>query len=223
MARSSALEATTLRTFLSSSWFAEAEADSVVSRLLLQSDDPEERRLLESYAAEEQHHAELIDGHLNDRGLEKGPPFWIQPLFRVASSRLHLLLQIFHVELLAGVFYGAMAEATQDLEARALIRRLLRDEARHIRLFRELLARELAVQPWTGRVQAQLIVFGARLGLSVTAWVQSLQLRPVLGATGVHFPVKVFKLLLAQREALFRGAHQPDRPLGWWWAQPIGS
>jgi len=52
----------------------------------------------------------------------------------------------------AGSFYGAMAARIDDEAARDLLRRLLRDEARHIRLHRELLAREIARLGTLGRV-----------------------------------------------------------------------
>ena len=60
------------------------------------------------------------------------------------SARTTLLIQFYHVEILAGCFYGAMAARVRDGAARELLRRLLRDEARHIRLHRELLARQIA-------------------------------------------------------------------------------
>lgn len=220
------LERDTVRTFLSSAFFAEDEAMPTVNRLLAQPCDPEERKLLESYAAEEEGHAQLIRWHFENRNQEFGQPFWIQRLFRLATSRQTMLQQMYTVEVLAAVFYGAMAAHTRDPEARALIRRLLRDEARHIRLARELLARELARASFAGRLKARLFATGLRLGLGVTAWVQARQLKPVLGKTGFTYPKKVMRILAADLDAIFRAPDDAHRPLAWWWssaAEPVAA
>ena len=211
------LERTTLRTFLSSSWFAEDEAAPTVARLLEQPCDEEERRLLLSYAAEETGHAALIAKHFETRGLKFGEPFWIQRVFRLARSRPTMLLQMYTVEVLACVFYAAMATRTKDKDAQALIKILLRDEARHIRLTRELLSRELARQPLAVRLKTRVLAAILRGGVGVTAFVQARQLQPVLGDTGFKFSLKLIRLLSAERSAIFRRPSQPDRPLSWWW------
>jgi rubrerythrin len=217
------LERTTLRTFLSSSWFAEDEAAPTVARLLEQPCDEEERRLLLSYAAEEHGHAELIAKHFQTNGLQFGDPFWIQKVFRLATSRPTMLLQMYTIEVLACTFYGAMAARTKDKDAQALIKILLRDEARHIRLTRELLSRELARQPFLGRLKARTLAAILRVGVGVTAWVQSKQLEPVLGATGLTLSIKLFRLLSAERSSIFRRPSDADRPLGWWWKVPAAA
>lgn len=211
------LQAEILRTFLSSSWFAEDEASPTVKRLLEQPCDDEERRLLESYAAEEDGHAALIAEHFERTNQKLGEPFWIQRVFRLATSRPTMLLQMYTVEVLACTFYGAMAARTKDKQAQDLIRVLLRDEARHIRLCRELLARELARQPLAGRIKAQILAFVLRAGVGVTAWVQARQLRPVLGDTGFTYSQKILRALHADLPAIFRRPADRQRPLGWWW------
>lgn len=215
------LEHDTLRTFLSSSWFAEDEAAPTVARLLEQPCDEEERKLLLSYAAEENGHAALIAKHFETHNLKFGEPFWIQRVFRLARSRPTMLLQMYTVEVLACFFYAAMAKRTKDKEAQALIKTLLRDEARHIRLTRELLARELARQSPIGRLKARTLAAILRLGVGVTAWVQSRQLKPVLGETGFTFSVKLVRLLSAERAMIFRQPAEPERSLSWWWKQPL--
>ncbi len=211
------LERATLRTFLSSSWFAEDEAAPAVARLLEQPCDDEERELLLSYAAEENGHAALIARYFEANGLKFGEPFWIQRVFRLARSRPTMLLQMYTVEVLACFFYAAMAKRTKDKDAQALIKVLLRDEARHIRLTRELLTRELARQTPAARLKTRALAGAFRAAVAVTAWVQSRQLRPVLGETGFSFSVKLFRLLSSERAALFRAPTEPHRPLGWWW------
>ena len=171
-------------TFLASSFFAEDEATPVVEKLLRHPTDSEERALLLSYAAEEDGHARILDAELARRGLPKGPPFWIQKVFRQISARTTLLIQFYHVEILAGCFYGAMAARVRDQAARELLRRLLRDEARHIRLHRELLARQLARLGALGRLKAWLFAFLFRWSFFVTAWYQARQLAPILGDAG---------------------------------------
>lgn len=214
------LEHDTLRTFLSSAFFAEDEAMPTVARLLAQPCDPEERRLLEAYAAEEEGHARLIRWHFERRGLPFGQPFWIQRLFRLASARPTMLQQMYTIEVMAAVFYGAMAAHTKDDEARALIRQLLRDEARHIRLTRELLARELSRTPWAGRLKARVLALGFWLGAGVTARVQARQLAPVLGDTGFTYSKKVMRILAADRPTIFRARSGTPRTLRWWWGAP---
>lgn len=216
------LERDTVRTFLSSAFFAEDEAMPTVNRLLAQPCDAEERTLLESYAAEEEGHAQLIRWHFEQRAEDFGKPFWIQRLFRLATSRATMLQQMYVVEVLAATFYGAMASHTKDREAQALIRRLLRDEARHIRLARELLARELARTGFFGRLKAKLFAAGFIAGVAVTARVQAKQLRPVLGETGFRYSKKIVRVLLADLPVIFRSAGSSSRSLGWWFG-PLGS
>ena len=152
-----------LADFLASSFFAEDEATPVVEKLLRHPTDARSARCCCSYAREEDGHARILDAELARRGLPKGQPFWIQKAFRRMSARTTLLIQFYHVEILAGCFYGAMAARVRDGAARELLRRLLRDEARHIRLHRELLARQIARLGALGRLQ------GARSSLSCFA------------------------------------------------------
>lgn len=207
-----ATERDIVRTFLSSSFFAEDEAAPSVARLLELPCDEEERKLLESYAAEEAGHAALIAQHFATNGLELGEPFWVQRLFKLARARPTMLVQMYTIEVMACLFYGAMAARTHDESAKALLRKLLRDEARHIRLVRELLNRELARLTPLQRFKALGIASLFRVGASVTAFVQARHLAPVLGDTGLAMPRKLFRLLSAERAA------QPSRPLTWWWA-----
>jgi hypothetical protein len=211
-----------LATFLSSSFFAEDEATPVVERLLRHPAPEEERALLLSYAREEDGHARLIEAHLARRGLAKGAPFWIQKVFRRFRARTTLLVQFYNVELLAGTFYGAMAARVEDGEARALLRRLLRDEARHIRLHRELLARHIARLGWPGRVRARALLFVFRLAGFATAWYQARQLAPILGSAGPPLPGKIRRALRGDLAVLFARRRRP-RSLAWWWPVAVGE
>ena len=112
-----------LANFLASSFFAEDEATPVVDKLLQHPTSSEERALLLSYAAEEDSHARILDAELTRRKLPKGQPFWIQKVFRKISARTTLLIQFYHVEIIAGCFYGAMAARLHDHAARDLLRR----------------------------------------------------------------------------------------------------
>src|SRR5262245_13861216 len=172
-----------LANFLAS-FFAEDEAMPVVEKLLGHPTDSEERALLLSYAREEDGHARILDAELARRGLPKGQPFWIQKVFRKIRARTTLLIQFYHVEIIAGCFYGAMAARVRDGAARALLLRLLRDESRHIRLHRELLARQLARSGPLGRLKARVVAFMFRWSFFVTAWYQARQLAPILGEAG---------------------------------------
>jgi rubrerythrin len=209
-----------LANFLSSSFFAEDEATPVVEKLLAHPTSEEERALLLSYAEEEDRHARLIEEHLARRGLPKGAPFWIQKVFRRFRARTLLLIQFYNVEILAGTFYGAMAGRIQDQEARALIRRLLRDEARHIRLHRELLARHIARLGPLGRLEAWTLALVFRAACSVTAWYQARQLAPILGEAGPPLRAKILKKMRADLPFLFGRRQRPERSLDWWWGAP---
>jgi rubrerythrin len=206
-------------TFLASSFFAEDEATPVVEKLLRHPTDSEERALLLSYAAEEAGHARVLDAELARRGLPKGQPFWIQKVFRKISARTTLLIQFYHVEILAGCFYGAMAARVRDQAARALLRRLLRDEARHIRLHRELLARQLARIGALGRLKARLFAFLFRWAFFVTAWYQARQLAPILGEAGPPVRRKIMHKLRADLPFLFGARDRAPMPLDWWWSR----
>jgi rubrerythrin len=209
-----------LAAFLSSSFFAEDEATPVVKKLLLHPTTAEERALLLSYAGEEDSHARLIDQHLARRGLQKGQPFWIQKVFRHFRARTTLLVQFYNVEILAGTFYGAMAARIRDEEARALIRRLLRDEARHIRLHRELLARHIARLGPLGRLKAWALALVFRAACSVTAWYQARQLAPILGEAGPPLRGKILRKLRADLPYLFGPRRRQTQSLTWWWRAP---
>jgi rubrerythrin len=209
-----------LADFLASSFFAEDEATPVVEKLLRHPADDEERALLLSYAREEDGHARVLDAELARRGLPKGQPFWIQRAFRRMSARTTLLVQFYHVEILAGCFYGAMAARVRDGAARALLRRLLRDEARHIRLHRELLARHLARIGALGRLKARLLAFAFRWSFFVTAWVQARQLAPILGPAGPPLRRKILHKLRADLPFLFGPRGRTPVPLDWWWTPP---
>ena len=208
-----------LATFLASSFFAEDEATPVVEKLLRHPTDSEERALLLSYAREEDGHARILDAELARRGLPKGQPFWIQKVFRKISARTTLLLQFYHVEILAGCFYGAMAARVRDDAARALLRRLLRDEARHIRLHRELLARQLARIGALGRLKARLVAFLFRWSFFVTAWYQARQLAPILGEAGPPLRRKILHKLHADLPFLFGARNRTPVSLDWWWSR----
>lgn len=203
------IERATVMTFLSSSWYAEDEASAVVAKLLRHPSSPEERAALVAYARQEDEHAALIDDLFRRRGWTRGQPFWIQRIFRLARARATLLLQFYNVELLAGVFYGAMAARTRDSEAKALIKRLLRDEAWHIRLHRELLARELARLSAPGRLAMRFLALLFRVGMRATAHVQARQLAPVLGDAGKALPAKIAAHLRADVPRLFRHSLVP--------------
>jgi rubrerythrin len=209
-----------LANFLASSFFAEDEATPVVEKLLRHPTNDEERALLLSYAHEEDGHARILDRELARRGLPRGEPFWIQRIFRRMSARTSLLIQFYHVEILAGCFYGAMAARVDDAAARDLLRRLLRDEARHIRLHRELLAREIARLGTLGRLKARLLCFLFRWAFFVTAAYQARQLAPIVGEAGPPLPGKILHKLRADRPFLFGPRNRPPRPLGWWWTPP---
>jgi rubrerythrin len=209
-----------LADFLASSFFAEDEATPVVEKLLRHPADEEERALLLSYAREEDGHARVLDAELARRGLPKGQPFWIQRAFRRMTARTTLLVQFYHVEILAGCFYGAVAARVHDGAARELLRRLLRDEARHIRLHRELLARHLARIGTLGRLKAGVLAFLFRWSFFVTAWYQARQLAPILGDAGPPLRRKILHKLRADLPFLFARRGRAPVPLDWWWAPP---
>jgi hypothetical protein len=207
-----------LAAFLSSSFFAEDEAMPVVQKLLLHPTSAEERALLQSYAAEEDGHARVIADHLARRGLPRGAPFWIQKVFRRFRDRTTLLAQFYSVEVIAGAFYGAMVARIRDAEARALLRRLLRDEARHIRLHRVLLARHISRLGRWGRARARLVLALFRAGAALVAWYQGRQLAPILGDAVSPLRAKIRRKLRADVAFLFgEGAAIAARPVDWWW------
>jgi rubrerythrin len=212
-----------LAAFLASSFFAEDEATPVVEKLLRHPTDGEERALLLSYAREEDGHARILDRELARRGIPKGEPFWIQRIFRRMSARTSLLIQFYHVEILAGCFYGAMAGRVDDAAARDLLRRLLRDEARHIRLHRELLARHIARLGRLGRLKARALCFLFRWSFFVTAWYQARQLAPIVGAAGPPVRGKILRKLRGDLPFLFGPRDRAPRPLDWWWAQATSA
>lgn len=202
----------TLNTFLSSSWFAEESASPMVARLLARTADAGERRVLTAYAAEEDEHARLIAAFFEKHGLKRGKPFWIQPALDRIGGRTPLVVLMFHLEMMAALFYGAVAQSIEDGEARELIRRLLRDEAGHIKLFRSLARRELSQKKGLERVTAQALVSSIQLAAYSTAQFQARQLAPLLGPRAETLPKRVWALFKAERAELFDGAHTSRSP-----------
>ena len=201
----------TLQSFLSSSWFAEESASPAVARLLAHPCDADERAVLIAYAAEEDEHARLLGELFQRRGLQRGQPFWIQPVLDRVSGRTELIVQMFHMELMAGMFYGAVAQGVDDAEVRALIRRLLKDEARHIRLFRELARRQLARLDGFAALKARAFVLALQVGAYATAQYQARQLAPLLGPRGSTLPARVWEQFVSERPGLF--GEVSSRPL----------
>jgi hypothetical protein len=113
-----------------------------------------------------------------------------------------------------------MAGRVRDPEARALIRRLLRDEARHIRLHRELLARHIARLGPLGRCKAWTLALVFRVACAVTAWFQARQLAPILGEAGPPLRGKILRKMRADLPFLFGPRQRPARSLDWWWRAP---
>jgi hypothetical protein len=111
-----------------------------------------------------------------------------------------------------------MAARVRDGAARELLRRLLRDEARHIRLHRELLARQLARLGVLGRLKARVFAFLFRWAFFVTAWYQARQLAPILGEAGP--PLRGRSSTSSAPTCRSCSAARP-RPvsLDWWWAR----
>jgi hypothetical protein len=110
-----------------------------------------------------------------------------------------------------------VAARVDDAAARDLLRRLLRDEARHIRLHRELLAREIARLGTRGRLKARALCFLFRWAFFVTAWYQTRQLAPIVGDAGPALRRKILNKLRADLPFLFGPRNRPPRPLDWWW------
>ncbi len=193
---------TTLHTFLSSSWFAEESASPMVERLLARTDDAHERRVLAAYAREEDEHARLIGEFFVKHGIARGKPFWIQPALDRIDGRTTLVVLMFHMELMAALFYGAVAASIEDGEARVLIRRLLRDEARHIKLFRSLARRELQQKTGLERLTSRTLVSSIQLAAYTTAQYQARQLAPLLGPRAQALPKRVWAQFQAEKEGL---------------------
>jgi len=206
----------TLNTFLSSSWFAEESASPMVQRLLARTPDDHERRVLAAYAAEEDEHARLIAAFFDKHGLQRGRPFWIQPALDRIDGRTPLVVLMFHMELMAALFYGSVAASLEDGEARALIRRLLRDEARHVRLFRSLARRELQQKRGLEQLTARTLVSSVQLAALTTAHYQSRQLAPLLGPRAATLPARVRAQFRAEYADLFDAAPQP---IDAWWTR----
>jgi rubrerythrin len=192
-----------LENFLSSAFFAEDDAAPVVSRLLEHPCDPDERAAIAAYGVEEELHAKLLDELLERRGITRGVPFVVQRFFHLVRSRASILCQTYHVELLAGVFYGAVARSTNDPEIRALLERISRDEARHIRLQRELYRREIARSGRLARIKTRALAWALRSIVHVTAWLQARQLEPLIGESARELPAKVRKHLVSDLPRLF--------------------
>ena len=144
------------RIFSASSFFAEDEATPVVEKLLRHPADDEERALLVCLCARGgRPRAHPRRASWRGAGCRRDSRSGSSATFRRMSARTTLLVQFYHVEILAGCFYGAMAARVTTSPRASLLRRLLRDEARHIRLHRELLARQLARVGPLGRLKAR--------------------------------------------------------------------
>jgi 4-hydroxy-3-methylbut-2-enyl diphosphate reductase len=107
-------------------------------------------KALRLFIAEEQRHAELLARFLEREGEALIARQWTNGAFRRLRNLIGLesmLAVLLAAELMARVYYAALARATQDPVLRAICSRILRDERWHVRFQCDRLARMRGNRP----------------------------------------------------------------------------
>ena len=133
--------------------------------------DPEFVSALRLFIAEEQRHSADLARFLTQQGIAVRSAHWVDTTFRKLRKLMGLevcVSVLVTAELIAVPYYRALRDATESRLLRALCRRILCDEAQHLRFQAATLARLRRQRPWMLR---RATMIGHKLFLLGTALV----------------------------------------------------
>ena len=142
------------------------------------------QRALDLFVAEEQGHSELLGRVVDHLGGTRLARQWSNSVFRSLRVLVNLEFNIqvlLTAELIAEVYYGTLHLRCEDPVVRAMARKILRDEMKHLRFQREFLSERAGT---FSDVQRRLWEAQFRVIHMVTSWVVAWDHRACLLAIG---------------------------------------
>lgn len=135
--------------------------------------DPEFVPSLRLFITEEQRHSADLGRFLTQQGLAVRPVHWVDTIFRKIRKLMGLEVCVgvlVTAELIAVPYYRALGDATESPLLRALCRRILCDEAQHLRFQAATLARLRGQRPWLLRRATMVGHTLFLLGTALVVW-----------------------------------------------------
>ena len=130
-------------------------------------------RVIAMIIAEEQHHAALLGGFMDQHGIPKKRRDWTDDVFRrvrrLAGFELHLSVLI-TAEMIGIVYYRALEAATGCRQLRALCHLLVADELAHVGFESDLLLTAQEQKGAIGRVASTLAHKAFFTGAALVVW-----------------------------------------------------
>ncbi|UOQ99110.1 ferritin-like domain-containing protein [Hymenobacter sp. 5317J-9] len=96
---------------------------------------PDYAAAMQLFIAEEEGHAEMLGRFMDQQGIPRLHTHWLHEVFRTLGRPLgleHMVRVILTAEVVAAVYYRALAEATCSNLLRQICRRILHDEEMHL-------------------------------------------------------------------------------------------
>jgi len=113
-------------------------------RYARQANDPFFSAALELFIKEEQQHSAYLAAFMRSQGIPRAPHHWVDTVFRklrgLAGLELSLSVLV-TAEIIAMPYYRALRDATGSPTLKTICRRILEDEAAHLRFQSSMLAR----------------------------------------------------------------------------------
>lgn len=158
-------------------------------RYAAEAGDPDYVRAIAAFIREEQRHAQDLKRFLNSQRAPAINASWVDQIFRRLrrGTNLDLALSVLvSAELIANVYYAALAAATQSPALQALCAQILHDEAAHVQFHCERLACMRSRRTWMERRGAQLRHRALFAGACLVVWSRH---APVFQRAGRSFAV----------------------------------
>lgn len=165
-------------------------------------------RITELFIREEQRHARLLRGFMDEHGIRSRGGHWSDAVFRGVRSfggfelYLHVLIA---AELIANVYYRALESVTGCQRLRTLCRTLLADELAHIGFESEVILELRAERPAVLRASIRLLHRAFFCGAACAVWISHRAVLRRAGYTAGGF----------LRRCLDQYAFHLDPPAGW--------
>lgn len=165
-------------------------------------------RITELFIREEQRHARLLRGFMDEHGISARGRHWSDAIFRRVRGLggfelyLHVLIT---AELIGNVYYRALESVTDCQRLKVLCRTLLADELAHIGYESELILELRAERPTALRALIRLLHRAFFCGAACSVWISHRAVLRRAGHTGSGF----------LRRCLDQYAFHLEPPAGW--------
>jgi hypothetical protein len=156
-------------------------------RYARQANDPSFAAALELFIKEEQQHSSYLAAFMESQGIPRASHHWVDTVFRklrgLAGLELSLTVLV-TAELIAVPYYRALRDATDSPTLKTICRRILEDEAAHLRFQSSMLARVASHRKAITRLALRKMHRRFLLGTVALVWLEH---RGVFEAAGYDF------------------------------------